>query len=120
MDDKHIILEILQEREDITTKKITLLLLTLLLLNACTQKPESVTLTVNQKSITDTSLTLLLENNLKEEIMYGKFYEIKIKDSGTWKKLDAIDDIFFTHLGHLVSPNKNKPLNSIGMTSMLI
>lgn len=65
---------------------------------------------MNQKSITDTSLTLLLENNLKEEIMYGKFYEIKVKDSGTWKKLDAIDDIIFTHLGHLVSSNKKQTI----------
>ena len=48
-----------------------------------------VTMSIKEKTLTDTSATIILTNNSDKDFQYGNPYEIEIKKDGEWHKINV-------------------------------
>jgi hypothetical protein len=69
-----------------------------------------VNLRVKEESLTDSRVTLILENHTDKTYIYGAGYSIEYEKDGIWYEMIPINDMAFISIGYILKPNELKEI----------
>jgi len=66
---------------------------------------------IKEKTLSNTGLTMIIENHSDKDLEYGNPYSIEKYENGYWKSVQTINDLNFTLQAFSISKNATKELN---------
>lgn len=73
-------------------------------------KDNLVSISVNEKSITNSKATFVLVNYTDETYIYGEPYFIEYEKDGVWYEMTPINNMDFNDIGYILKPKKSREI----------
>ena len=71
---------------------------------------DKVLISAKKDTVTNTGLTLVMENKTDEKFNYGEEYHLEKKYKNKWYIVEPINDVIFTLMAYEVEPNQTKEI----------
>lgn len=73
-------------------------------------RDDLVSTNVEEKSLTNSKVTLILVNHTDETYIYGEPYSIEYKKYGIWYEIVPINDMNFNMIAYILEPKESKEI----------